>query len=260
MVVEFLFGFHEVRCVAVRDYDDFERRLRELSLPNLEQDALGEVDGCAIYRLMVGGGPRAKRQVLITAGLHGDESAGPESVLRFLYEYDATRYSNFGFLILPCINPFGYVHDTRENGTGIDLNRVFEVDNPPEEARLVKAAVAGERFDFAIDFHEDWEAAGFYFYEGRKSENWIGPEVIKNVESVCPIDREHDESDLPIADGVFKVDPGWGLQGFTPYLLAFHSDHVMICETPTSLPMRQRTAAHLKALETVLRHYDQANE
>ena len=245
----------------MRDYDDFERRLRELSLPNLEQDALGEVDGCAIYRLMVGGGPRAKRQVLITAGLHGDEPAGPESVLRFLYEYDATRYSNFGFLILPCINPFGYVHDTRENGTGIDLNRVFEVDNPPEEARLVKAAVElAKRFDFAIDFHEDWEAAGFYFYEGRKSENWIGPEVTKNVESVCPIDREHDENDLLIADGVFKVDPGWGLQGFTPYLLAFHSDHVMICETPTSLPMRQRTAAHLKALETVLRHYDQANE
>ena len=244
----------------MRDYDDFERRLRELSLPNLKQDALGEVDGCAIYRLMVGGGPRAKRQVLITAGLHGDEPAGPESVLRFLYEYDATRYSNFGFFILPCINPFGYVHDTRENGTGIDLNRVFEVDNPPEEARLVKAAVAGERFDFAIDFHEDWEAAGFYFYEGRKSENWIGPEVTKNVESVCPIDREHDESDLLIADGVFKVDPGWGLLGFTPYLLAFHSDHVMICETPTSLPMRQRTAAHLKALETVLGHYDEANE
>ena len=243
----------------MRDYGDFERRLHGLSLPNLEQDALGEVDGCAIYRLMVGGGPRAKRRVLITAGLHGDEPAGPEAVLRFLYEYDATRYGNFGFLILPCINPFGYVHDTRENGTGIDLNRVFEVDHPPEEARLIKAAVAGERFDFAIDFHEDWEAAGFYFYEGRKSGNWIGPEVIKNVESVCPIDREHDENDLPIADGVFKVDPGWGLQGFTPYLLAFHSDHVMICETPTSLPMHQRTAAHLKALETVLGHYDEAN-
>ena len=29
------------------------------------------------------------------------------------------------------------------------------------------------------------------------------------------------KNDLPIADGVFKVDPGWGRQGFTPYLLAF---------------------------------------
>ena len=167
--------------------------------------------------------------------------------------------TTFRFLVLPCINPYGYVHNTREDRSGIDLNRVFEVDNAPEEARLVKTAVEGKRFDFAIDFHEDWEAAGFYFYEGRKNGNWIGPEVIRNVESVCPIDREHDESDLPIADGVFKVDPGWGLQGFTPYLLAFHSDHVMICETPTSLPMHQRIAAHLKALETVLKHYNQAN-
>ena len=253
-------GFHEKRFDSLRDYDDFVRRLHGLSLPNLEQDTLGEVDGYAVYRLMFGAVSNVKRQVLITAGLHGDEPAGPQAVLRFLHEYDATRYDNVRFLILPCINPFGYVHDTRENRAGVDLNRVFEVNNPPEEAHLVKAAVAGERFDFAIDFHEDWEAAGFYFYEGRKSENWIGPEVIKNVESVCPIDREHDENDLPITDGVFRVDPGWGLQGFTPYLLAFHSDHVMICETPTSLPMRQRTAAHLKALETVLGHYDQATE
>ena len=244
----------------MRDYGDFVRRLQGLSLPNLQQDTLGEVDGYTIYRLQFGAASRVKRQVLITAGLHGDEPAGPEAVLRFLHEYDATRYDDFRFLVLPCINPYGYVHNTRENRTEIDLNRVFEADNPPEEARLVKTAVEGKRFDFAIDFHEDWEAAGFYFYEGRESENWIGPEIIRNVESVGPIDRENDENDLPIADGVFKVDPGWGRQGFTPYLLAFHSDHVMICETPMSWPMHQRTAAHLKALETVLRHYHQASD
>lgn len=244
----------------MRDYGNFVRRLHGLSLPNLELDTLGEVNGCPIYRLVFGSVSHVKCKVLITAGLHGDEPAGPEAVLQFLHEYDAARYDNFRFLILPCINPFGYVHDTRENETGIDLNRVFEVDNPPEEARLVKSAVAGERFDFAIDFHEDWEAEGFYFYEGRKSENWVGPEVIKNVESVCPIDWDNDENDLPIADAVFRVDPAWGQEGFTPYLLAFHSDHVMICETPTRLPMRQRTAAHLKALETVTMHYNRATE
>ena len=239
----------------MRDYGDFVQRFDGLTLPDLEQDTLGEVDGYPIYRLMFGADSRAKREVLITAGLHGDEPAGPEAVLRFLRGYDATRYDSFRFLVLPCINPFGYVRNIRENRSGADLNRVFEEDNPPDEARLVKTAVEGKRFDFAIDFHEDWEAAGFYFYEGRESEDWIGPEVIRNVESVCPIDREHDESDLPIADGVFKVDPDWGLEGFTPYLLAFHTEHVMISETPTSLPMSQRTDAHLKALDTALNHY-----
>ena len=44
--------------------------------------------------------------------------AGPEAVLQFLHRYDATRYDNFRFLVLPCINPFGYVHNTRENRQG----------------------------------------------------------------------------------------------------------------------------------------------
>ena len=242
----------------MRDYSKFVQRFDGLTLPNLERDTLGEVDGYAIYRLLFGAVSGAKRQALITAGLHGDEPAGPEAVLRFLREFDAARYRDVRFLVLPCLNPYGYVHNTRENRTGIDLNRVFEVDNPPAEARLVKTAVKGKRFDFAIDFHEDWEAVGFYFYEGHKSEDWIGPQVIRNVESVCPIDGEIGESDLPISDGVFKVDPNWGLEGFTPYLLAFHTDHVMICETPTSLPMQQRTDAHLKALETVLSRYNQS--
>ena len=64
----------------MRDYGDFVQRLHGLSLPNLQQDILGEVDGCAIHRLLFGAVSRVKRQVLITAGLHGDEPAGPEAV------------------------------------------------------------------------------------------------------------------------------------------------------------------------------------
>ena len=63
----------------MRDYGDFVRRLHGLSLPNLQQDTLGEVDGYAFYRLLFGAASRVKRQVLITAGLHGDEAGGARS-------------------------------------------------------------------------------------------------------------------------------------------------------------------------------------
>ncbi len=172
-------------------------------------------------------------------------------MLRFL-ERDNTRLlQRFKFLILPCINPYGYVHNTRDNKQGLDLNRLFG-ETGIVEVDIVKEAIKERRFDFCIDFHEDWEAAGVYLYEAQCNERWIGPEITRQIEKIGRIDGEVGESDLPIADGVFQVDPAWGDAGLAPYLFGSHAEHVMICETPTSWPLDQRTAAHLAALDAAL--------
>ena len=58
------------------------------------------------------------RRILISAGIHGDEPAGVETVCAFL---ENELYKNFlkdwEFTILPCINPAGYDAGTRNNRT-----------------------------------------------------------------------------------------------------------------------------------------------
>ena len=234
-----------------RDYTCFAERLESLNSSHTRIETVGIVDNYPIFRVWLEGGQGVHKNILIAGGIHGDEPAGPASVLRFLERDNTHLLQRFKFLILPCINPYGYVHNTRENKRGVDLNRSFE-ETGIAEVDLVKGTVQGQRFDFCIDFHEDWEATGVYLYEGQRDEQWIGPEITRQIEKIGPIDGEVGESDLPIADGVFEVDPAWGDAGFAPYLFHFNADHVIICETPTSWSLNQRTSAHLTALDTAL--------
>lgn len=234
-----------------RDYTGFTERLESLNSSCTRTETVGVVDDYPIHRVLLAADQRADKNILIAGGVHGDEPAGPAAILRFLERDNSALVQHFKFLILPCINPYGYVHNTRENRKGLDLNRSFE-ETGIAELDIVKEAIGGQRFDFCIDFHEDWEAKGVYFYEAQRENRWIGPEITPQIEKIGPIDGEAGENDLPIADGVFKVDPAWGDAGLTSYLFHFNADHVMICETPTSWHMDRRIAAHLTALDTAL--------
>ena len=238
--------------MAHRDYTCFTERLVSLSSPYTRVETVGVVDDYPIHRVLLEGGLGVKKNILITGGIHGDEPAGPASVLRFLERDNTHLLQRFKFLILPCINPYGYVHNTRENKRDVDLNRSFE-ETDIAEVDIVKEAIEGQHFDFCIDFHEDWEAQGVYLYEAQREDQWIGPDIICEIEKIGRIDGEAGESDLPIADGVFRIDPAWGDAGLAPYLFHFNADHVMICETPTSWHLDQRMAVHLKALDATLK-------
>lgn len=238
--------------MVCRNYTRFTERLESLNSSHARIETAGVVDGYPIHRVSLEEGIGIKKSILITAGIHGDEPAGPASVLRFLERDNTHLLGRFKFLILPCINPYGYVHNTRENKKELDLNRSFE-EAGIAAIDIVKKAIEGQRFDFCIDFHEDWEATGVYLYEGQRDGKWIGPEITRQIEKIGPIDGEVGESDLPIADGVFQVDPAWGDAGLVPYLFHFSADHVMICETPTSWHMDRRIAAHLTALDAALK-------
>jgi hypothetical protein len=218
-------------------------------------ETVGVVDDYPLHRVSLEDGLGVKKNILITGGIHGDEPAGPASVLRFLERDNTHLLQCFKFLILPCINPYGYVHNTRKNKRDLDLNRLFE-ETGIAEVDIVKETIEGQRFHFCIDFHEDWEAEGVYLYEAQRNERWIGPEITRQIEKIGRIDGEVGESDLPIADGVFQVDPAWGDAGLAPYLFHFSADHVMVCETPTSWHLDRRTAAHLTALDVALEALD----
>ena len=190
--------------------------------------------------------------LLITSGVHGDEPAGVETVLGMLEAAAFPRPANY--LIWPCLNPYGFVHDQRENGDGHDLNRVL-LNPVGTEMEVVARTLEGRRFDLCLDLHEDWEAEGFYMYEGNASGQWLGPTVLDKVSQTGAIDTETDESDIPLSPGLLQVDPAWGGRGLASFLLERHADHVMIFETPTSWPLAQRVTAQRMATDTVLEHY-----
>ena len=233
----------------MRNYAKITERLKNLEVPI---ERIGTAHSYPIHRIRLTSSAHKPQQVLITGGMHGDEPAGVEAVLQFMERDNTALLKNFSFVIIPCINPYGYIHNTRETRDDIDINRSFETDDVDEVA-IIKKALRQTQFSLAIDFHEDYDATGFYLYEGNRAEHYIGPELAAAAKAIGPLDPDDPGEDAPdLAEGVYKVATSWGTQGLAPYLLHFHSEHVIISETPTIWSLEQRVALHLAILDTAL--------
>lgn len=131
------------------------------------------------------------RPVLVTAGFHGDEKAGPLTLLEHVPEivrYAADR--GVGIVVYPCVNPSGFQAHTRYNMSGERPNNDFlryevtpgvwvgelkdgqphlrcapAVDGLPKEtAALARALDSEELPHAALDLHQDNFIHGPQFY------------------------------------------------------------------------------------------------
>src|SRR2546430_1966949 len=67
-----------------------------------------------------------RRSLVITAGFHGDETAGPLTLLEHLPEIVAhARRRDVGLRIYPCLNPSGFTDGTRYNRSQESPNNDF---------------------------------------------------------------------------------------------------------------------------------------
>ncbi len=235
-------------------YSDVARRVQAARAEHVHVEPYGVGPGEPLLCARVAAVPDAPT-ALLTAGVHGDEPAGVEAAMRFLETLVAANTRSLGWLVAPCVNPSGYAAGTRENADGADINRAFDQDPTPESTAL-KELLADRRFVFAVDFHEDWEADGFYMYEGVGEATAAGEDVVRAVAEVGNIDEDTDPDDPPISPGVYPVSTSWGTIGLAPYLLATHTPHVVITETPSrAWDWEQRVRAHLRALDVVSAHH-----
>ncbi len=123
-------------------------------------EVYGEIDGYELvgYDLMRGDYP----VVYISTGIHGDELAGPESLLSLLEGGLLDR--PLSFHVCPMLNPIGCVAGTRENGRGLDMNRDY-FHQCSSEVRGHVGWLEKRDPELFISLHEDWESEGFYYYE-----------------------------------------------------------------------------------------------
>jgi protein MpaA len=214
--------------------------------------------------------PSAKKSeapmVLITGGIHGDEPGGVWAVLEFLNRFPDLPevYRKCEFTVLPCTNPFGFEHDTRQNNEGIDLNRQFRDGHPPVEVQLVKKVVAGRAFDLTLEFHEDVDSPGFYLYElMQKGESSWGKEILGALAKAYPINRSGEIEGTTADSGlILRHDEDHTFRQFVnsraDWPQAFYhftngSRRSYTTETPTSLIPEKRTEMHLKVLDLAVK-------
>jgi hypothetical protein len=196
--------------------------------------------------------------VLLSGGMHGEESAGVEGVTGWLESGRAERYP-VNWLVFPCINPYGWERNQRRNRQRRDINRQFRQPHNTPEAALIHQLVRGRRFLFSMEFHEDVDATGFYLYELRRQPPYLGEKILRAVSRVVPINRD------PIIDGQHATGHGlirreaegnlWRTRRRWP--MAYHlfencTDHILGTESAIHLPLARRAQAHQVALAAAL--------
>jgi hypothetical protein len=195
-----------------------------------------------------GDGPR----VYLSAGIHGDEPAGPLALLELL-KNDFFN-SECHWLLCPTLNPTGLSASTRENSSGVDLNRDYWLRESTEvEAHTRWLEICGAP-DIFISLHEDWETEGFYFYEIN-----LGDEDIGRMKRILDaVDPWFQPEPGPIIDGHEVSRPGWIYHIAEPdlpegwpeaiYLAKLGCPVSFTFETPSRATLAHRVAAQMAAV------------
>ncbi len=202
----------------------------------------------------------ARGNVYLSAGIHGDEPAGPLAAVRLLREN--LWPPEIALWLCPCLNPAGFQLNRRENGQGVDLNRDYKHLATDEVRAHVEWLRRQPAFDLAICLHEDWEAHGFYLYELNPDGAPSSAEVmIEAVRRVCPIDPSPIIDGREAHGGIIRpqLDPGTRPQWPEAFfLLQTRTRHSYTIEAPSDFRLATRVTALVTAVQAALAHWTQA--
>ena len=195
-----------------------------------------------------------RRRIYISAGIHGDEPAGPLAVRKLLE--DNQWPDDVGIWLCPCLNPTGFPLNTRENSQGFDLNRQYLHFEAAETRAHVEWLQRQPAFDVALCLHEDWESHGFYLYELNPDNRAThAEEIARRVARICPIDLSPEIEGRPAQGGVIRPSPDPLSRPRWPeafWLLTHKTRHSYTLEAPSDFPLETRVAALVAAVRTVL--------
>ncbi len=249
--------------IPIRNYSEILSRLKN-SLEGAGKwvhvgDVTGSTSSHPIEKIVFGEGN--EKRVLISAGIHGDEPAGVETICSFIERKECQKFlQDWEMTVVPCINPFGYESNTRSNHEDMDLNRKFKTPSPPIEVALAQKLFISP-FDLTIELHEDVDSSGYYFFHSSLDDvqSALIPAILNNVKTVMPINLDSEIDGMSASEGVIErsgldEDMDWWPMAF--YSLSKGTRTCLTLETATRFPMQTRVTAHLKAIETALDFFD----
>lgn len=208
-----------------------------------------------LYSIRTKGLPRTGSAYL-SAGIHGDEPGATEALITWA-EQNVALLRREPFMILPCLNPWGLVNNSRTDARGRDLNRTFQTRAAGEISAL-KKLIAPFRFSVAVLLHEDYDGQGIYIYELMGKEPYWGEALLKGARGFVPIEGRTLIEGREACNGMVRreIDMAIFKEIGTPEAIYFHlrhCDRVFTIETPSEFGLDRRVQAHMAVIDGCLR-------
>lgn len=215
---------------------------------------IGEFKLLALHRQPTTFNLQPATRIYISAGIHGDEPAGPLAALKLIQE---NRWPpNAEIFLLPCLNPIGFTLNSRGNAGGADLNRDYRNSQEQETFAHIAWLERQPKFDLYLCLHEDWEAHGFYLYEQNPDGKISRAEkIIEAVKEICPIDPNENIEGRPAKNGIIRPNilpqerPDWPE---ALYLISHKSRQGYTLEAPSDFELPTRVNALVAAVNAAI--------
>ena len=205
-------------------------------------------------------GDRASPRLYLSAGIHGDEIAGPLALLEMIRQ--PGFFAGFDVTMFPILNPNGLALGVRTNRDEIDLNRDYRNSRSLEIKGHIESLLTLGRFDASMLLHEDYEGIGAYLYELNDTlDPGLGAKIIAAMGLHVPIDLRPEIEEASARGGVIsrrdlvaklgrlEDRPAWAEAA---YLTIHHTEVSYTIETPKPFPIEARVDAHIAAVETLM--------
>jgi protein MpaA len=193
-------------------------------------------------------------RLYISTGIHGDEPAGPLAALRLLRENKWPENSEVW--LCPCLNPTGFVLNSRENDARKDLNRDYRHLETGEVAAHVRWLERQQDFEVTFCLHEDWESHGFYVYELNPDHRpSLAGKMVEAVTRVCPLDLSLVIEGREAKGGIINptLDPASRPQWPEAFwLLQNKTRQSYTLEAPSDFPLNTRVEALVAGVNAAL--------
>jgi len=204
-----------------------------------------EEGGYSLFVVESVGAPTKAPSLYISTGIHGDEPAGVEALIRW-GEESLSEMKGWNLQIFPCLNPWGIERNIRFDAQGRDLNRCYNKRSVPQIAAQ-RVAMKGTQFDLALMLHEDYDARGFYLYEIAGIRPFWGELLRDALAPTMPPDLRRDIDGHRANKGVIrrKVHPEM-LKGHPEaFRLHFHhAKRTLTFESPSEDLLVRRVEIH----------------
>ena len=208
--------------------------------------------------------PNRLPKVYLSAGIHGDETAGPGAMLAMLS--NPAFFEGYDVTLFPILNPWGLAVGKRENADGLDLNRDYRNTKSAEIQGHIQVLETLGKFDAGMMLHEDYEGIGAYLFELNGGlPPGLGKRIVACMGKHVAIDFRTKIDDVRAADGVLCREDLIELHGQIEdrerwpeaiYLSVNHTNVSYTTETPMPFPIHERIAAQVAAVECLLRELD----
>lgn len=223
-------------------------------IPSLGLSLFGEAEGYPLMVIESDSQNPLFPSVYLSAGIHGDEPAAVEGLIRWA-EGMPKELLSWNWQIFPCLNPWGLERNIRFDSEGRDLNRWYHSRRVPQIAAQL-AMMKGRCFDLALTLHEDYDSRGFYLYEVAASRPYWGEALCKELSKVLPADNRKMIDGHAVRDGVIRKRITATLMKGHPEAFRLHLHHAkrtFTLETPSEAGLDRRILLQRKFLEIAVK-------